>query len=69
MGIFFLQSSIYTATINTIMPKVVKPKLVILSVPKVGIMDAKVKKKSAAKPVKTGGVYNRGGHKTCTFIL
>ena len=61
MGIFSLQSSLYTATINTIMPKVVKPKLVILSVPKVGIMDAKVKKKSAAKPVKTGGVYKCSG--------
>ena len=64
MGILFLQLSRYTVAINTTMPKVVKPELVILSVPKVGVKDAKVTKIARAKsvkPIKTGGFYKCAG--------
>ena len=49
------------------MPKIVKPNLVILSIPKVGMESAKVTKVAkpklpkSAKPVKTGGFYRCSG--------
>jgi hypothetical protein len=43
------------------MPKIIKPKLVILSVPKVGIKDAKVTKKPVVKTVRTAGEYKGSG--------
>ena len=59
--------SCYTVAINITMPKIVKPNLVILSIPKVGMESAKVTKVAkpklpkSAKPVKTGGFYRCSG--------